>query len=174
MKSNDLDPDPELDPTWIHRIRIHQTDIFLIQESGEDKEFMVVRKSLPAWDKRHEIIRLALKTFLIPSKFLFLRIFIFLKIRDFLRRVLISCSLFLLQTIWESYAIAFSWYENIQWVRSSNPLLVLVLRSRGKCDDLRVLKVEKNIKNNFTQKEIIQKNNFFPDYVMLLNIELIV
>jgi hypothetical protein len=57
MKSKDLDPDPELDPTRIHRIRIHNTDIFLIQESGEDKEFMAVRKSLPAWDKRHEIIR---------------------------------------------------------------------------------------------------------------------
>jgi hypothetical protein len=45
----------------MRRIRINNTDIFLIQESGEDKEFMAVRKSLPAWDKRHEIIRSALK-----------------------------------------------------------------------------------------------------------------
>ena len=129
MKRKDLDPDPELNPTRIHRIRIriHNTYIFLIQESGEDKEFMAVRKSLPAWDKRNEIIRSAVKTFLIPNPFqVLISTDFYLSENQELSKFFSVCScpvnFFLFQTRWESFAIGCSWYENILWVRSSNPV----------------------------------------------------
>ncbi len=164
MKIKDLDPEPELDPTWIHRIRMHNTDIFLIQESGEDKEFMAVRKSLPAWDKRHEIIRSAVKKFLIHYQNLFLRIFIFPKIRDFFALYSYFDHFFLLYCIWESCAISSLWC-NI-FPMSSNPVTsaVYCCAAGCLCDDW-VLKIEKNINNFFTQKQFFPLITLFQCYL---------